>query len=170
MQRSARFAVTSLRVLAAAALAFALPAAAADLRVVRDPARIREVFPPAARVRVLNIWATWCVPCVEELPDLREIDAAFGPELAVAGVSLDDMIPGAKQENVKAFLDQRKVAFPNIYYTGNPDDLGKALAFNGEIPVTIVYDQHGRELWRHDGRLQRDETISRLRDLLRRSK
>jgi hypothetical protein len=85
-------------------------------------------------------------------------------------VSLDDMLPDAKRENTVSFLDKQKIAFPNAYYTGTPDDLGEQLRISGEIPITIVYDRNGTELWRHSGRLDRQETIKRLRDALRRMK
>jgi thiol-disulfide isomerase/thioredoxin len=151
---------------AALSLSAALPLFAADLRPVKDPAKVTAVFPRSAKVRVLNVWATWCAPCVEEMPDLRAIDAAFGKEVAIAGVSLDDMIPDAKPETVRAFLDAQKIAFPNIYYTGAPDALGDRLDFDGGVPVTIVYDGKGKELWRVHGRLERDATIARLRKTL----
>jgi thiol-disulfide isomerase/thioredoxin len=139
----------------------------ADLRPVKDPAKIDAVFPARAKLRLLNVWATWCIPCVMEMPDLRAIDEAFGAELAIAGVSLDDMIPDAKQETVAGFLDRYRIAFPNVYYTGNPDALGERLDFDGEIPITIVYDARGKELWRHQGRIDREKTIAQLRELLK---
>jgi hypothetical protein len=104
------------------------------------------------------------------MPDLRSIDTTFGDEVAVVGVTLDDMIPDTKQEKVASFLDKQKIAFPNVYYTGNADDLAKHLGFNGEIPITIIYDRNGKELWRHQGRLQLNATIARLRDILRRTR
>ena len=161
MRKCARFAALSLSLAA-------LPLLAADLRTVKEPAQIASVFPAQAKVRVLNVWAMWCIPCVAEMPDLRAIDEAFGAELAIAGISLDDMLPDAKREKTVAFLDKQKIAFPNVYYTGNPDDLGEYLKFDGEIPVTIVYDRNGKELWRHTGRLNKEETIARLRETLRR--
>lgn len=164
MPKSARFAVLSLSFL------LTLPVLAADLRTIKEPAKIATVFPAAAKVRVLNVWAMWCVPCVAEMPDLRAIDDAFGPEVTLAGVSLDDMLPDAKSEKTAQFLDKQKIAFPNVYYTGNPDDLGEHLQFSGEIPVTIVFDRKGNELWRHQGRLNREQTIARLRETLRRLK
>ena len=142
MPKSARFAGLSLSLLA-------LTASAADLRTVKEPAKIASVFPAAAKVRVINVWAMWCVPCVAEMPDLRAIDDAFGAEVAMAGVSLDDMLPDAKSERTKQFLDKQKIAFPNVFYTGNADELGEHLRFSGEIPVTIVFDRKGNELWRH---------------------
>jgi thiol-disulfide isomerase/thioredoxin len=164
MPKSARFAGSFLNLL------LALTASAADLRTVKDPAKIAAVFPPAAKVRVVNVWAMWCVPCVAEMPDLRAIDEAFGAEVALAGVALDDMLPDAKSEKTAQFLDKQKIAFPNVYYTGNADELGELFQFSGEIPVTIVFDRKGNELWRHQGRLDREKTIARLRETLRRMK
>jgi thiol-disulfide isomerase/thioredoxin len=143
-------------------------ASAADLRDVRDPIRIKEVFPRAAKIRVVNIWATWCVPCVAEMPELRTVSAAFGPEVALTGVSMDDMIPGAKRESVAVFLDRQKIRYVNVYYRGNADDLSRYYRFEGEIPVTIAFDSAGREIWRHQGAIKSASTISDLRKLLRR--
>jgi thiol-disulfide isomerase/thioredoxin len=148
----------------------ALPLLAADLRTMKDPAQVATLFPAGAQLRVLNLWAVWCAPCVAEMPDLRAIDELFGPEVAIAGVSLDDMLPDAKREDTVSFLDKQRIAFPNVYYTGDLEELGNLLKINGEIPITIVYDGKGKELWRHAGRLDRDETIKRLRDALRRTK
>ena len=163
MRKCARFAATFLSF-----CALALSVQAADLRSIKEPAKIAGVFPRAAKLRLVNVWAMWCVPCVAEMPDLRAIDDAFGDELAIAGVSMDDMIPDTKPAKVAAFLDKQRIAFPNVYYTGNPDDLGEHLDFDGEIPLTIIYDRKGKELWRHQGRLEREATIARLRDILRR--
>jgi thiol-disulfide isomerase/thioredoxin len=165
MPKSAPFAASFLKPALFALLA--LPALAADLRVVKEPAKIAAVFPSSAKVRVINVWAMWCVPCVAEMPDLRAIDDAFGADLALAGVTLDDMLPDAKSEKTAQFLDAQKIAFPNVYYTGNADDLGEQLRFSGEIPLTIVFDRKGKELWRHQGRLDREKTIARLRETLR---
>jgi thiol-disulfide isomerase/thioredoxin len=151
-----------------AVLLLASAAFAADLRDVKDPTKIKDVFPRAAKLRVVNIWATWCVPCVAEMPELRAVGAAFGPEVAFAGVSMDDMIPGAKRESVAAFLDRLKIRYVNVYYKGNADDLSSYYRFQGEIPVTIAFDAAGREVWRHQGPIKSASTIFELRKLLRR--
>ena len=150
-------------------LLLATTAGAADLRDIKQPAAISTAFPAAAKLRLVNVWATWCVPCVAEMQDLRAIDETFGAEVAMLGVSLDDMIPGAKRESVIAFLNKQKIAYPNLYYTGNLDDLGDRIKFDGEIPITIVYGRDGRELWRHQGAIDRNKTIAELRKLLRRN-
>jgi len=161
MRKFARFAVIFLSVIA-------LRAHAADLRAIVNPAEIKSVFPAPAKLRVVNVWALWCAPCVAEMPDFRAMDATFGSEVAFVGVNMDDMLPEASPKPVAAFLDKQKIAFPNIYYKGNADALGKYLDFNGSLPFTIVYDSKGKELWRHDGLIDREEMIARLRDLLRR--
>ena len=164
MREFARFAALSLSAFVA------LSAMGADLRPVKEPAKIADVFPKAAKLRLLNVWATWCAPCVAEMPDLRKVDETFGAEVAIAGISLDDMIPDAKSEDVVKFLDKQRIAFPNVYYTGNADRLAEYLKITGELPVTIVYDANGKELWRHQGRIELEKTIAQLRELLRRNR
>ena len=149
------------------------PTQAANLVEVKEPARIADAFSPRSSLRLMNVWATWCVPCVEEMNDLRAIDATFGPEVSIVGVSLDDMIPGdraATRRKVVAFLDQKKINYSNVYYSGNNDALADALRFSGEIPITIVYDRNGHELWRQQGKLDRQKTIAEIRKLLRRTR
>lgn len=151
-----------------ALILMAMTASAADLRDLKDPAKIKDLFPRTARLRLVNIWATWCVPCVAEMPELRAVGEAFGPEVALAGVSMDDMIPGAKRESVAVFLDRQKIRYVNVYYKGNADDLSGYYRFQGEIPVTIAFDAAGREVWRHQGAIKSAGTITELRTLLRR--
>lgn len=151
----------------------AAAASAAKLVEIKEPAKIAEAFAPAAPLRVMNVWATWCVPCVEEIPDLRAIGDTFGTQVSIVGVSLDDMIPGdraAMRRKVAMFLDQKKISYSNVYYSGNSDALADALRFNGEIPITIIYDRNGRELWRQQGKIDRQKTIGEIRRLLRRNR
>ncbi len=148
-------------------------AGAAKLVEVKEPARIADAFSTRAALRVVNVWATWCVPCVEEISDLRAIGEMFGSQLSIVGVSLDDMIPGdraATQRKVASFLDQKRISYSNLYYSGNSDALADALRFNGEIPITIIYDRNGRELWRQQGKIDRQKTIAEIKKLLRRNR
>ena len=148
-------------------------AGAAQLIEVREPTALAAAFAPAASVRVMNVWATWCVPCVEEMADLGAIGATFGARVSVVGVSLDDMIPGDRavsKNKVVAFLDRQRIVFPNIYYVGNGDALADYLRFDGAIPITIAYDRRGRELWRKQGKLDRQKAIATIRKLLGRTR
>ena len=151
----------------------AVAATPASLVEVRQPAKIASTFSPRSSARLLNVWATWCVPCVEEMGDLRAIDAAFGRELSIVGISLDDMIPGDRpstKRKVAGFLEDRAIRYTNVYYTGNSDALADSLRFNGEIPITVLFDRSGREVWRQQGRLDRQKAIAEIQKLLRRSR
>src|SRR3989441_6090068 len=75
----------------------------------------------------VNFWATWCVPCVEELPDLAALsreDAARRVEFV--GVSLDAWVTGngsETEEKVKRALAEAGVGYPNLIYQGDQDPL-----------------------------------------------
>jgi len=152
------------------ALLVAGSASAATLRDVKDPAKIKDAFPAAAKLRVVNIWATWCVPCVMEMPELRAVAAAFGPEVAFVGVSVDDTVPESSRDKVAAFLDKQKIGYTNIYYRGNVDDLMNRYRFEGEIPITIAFDRSGKEVWRHQGPIRSVDAVAELKKILRRMK
>ena len=157
----------------ACALFAASSLSAASLVETKDPSRIEAAFPSAAAVRLVNVWATWCVPCVEEMADLRDLAKTFAPRVAIVGVSLDDMIPGdrsAIKRHVVEFLDARGVRYPNIYYSGSQDALADYLRFEGDMPTTIALDRHGKELWRHSGKIDRQKTADKLRELIRRNR
>jgi len=158
---------------AAFCLSLAATAGAATLTEVKDPGKVTTSFSPRAPIRVLNVWATWCVPCVEEMADLRAIADTFGTRVSLVGVTLDDMIPGdrtAIRRKVVTFLDQQKISYINLYYSGSNDALADTLKFSGEIPITIIYDRGGHELWRQQGKIDRQKTIAEIRKLLGRNR
>jgi len=145
----------------------------ATLVEIREPSRVADSFSPKALVRVVNVWATWCVPCVEEMDDLRAISTMFGTRVSLVGVSLDDMIPGdrgAIRQKVQHFLDNKRIQYINIYYRGSSDALADTLRFNGEIPITIIYDRSGREVWRQQGKIDRNKAIAEIRKQLGRNR
>ena len=148
-------------------------APAAKLVEVKEPARIADAFSSEAPLRAINVWATWCVPCVAEISDLGAISDMFGADLSMIGVSIDDLIPADRAETKKkvaSFLDAKKISYSNIYYSGNSDALADSLRFSGEIPITIIYDRSGHELWRHQGPIDLQKTIAEIKTLLRRNR
>ena len=136
-----------------------LLAAASEPRLadVHTRGDVLDAFRARSRVRVVNVWATWCAPCVAEIGDLQRIASDFEDKsVEVVGVSLDDAIPGdraASKLKVQRFLAARSIRFRNVYYVGPPSELADELRFDGTIPITIVYDRNGRELARNEGKL-----------------
>lgn len=141
------------------------------LILVRNRAEVAQAFSPEAKLRVVNLWATWCVPCVAEMPDLQAIDDSFtSGQVEIIGVSLDDAIPGKRAERqalVRRFLDQKKINFKIAYFVGNTAKLADEYNYDAEIPITLVFDRSGKELLRHQGVLNRTDFASKLRALLK---
>jgi thiol-disulfide isomerase/thioredoxin len=94
---------------------------------------------------LLNLWATWCAPCVKELPTLDALQTREGERLKVLTVSQD--LEG--RAKVEAFLAKGK--YRSLEAWLDPDmalmsDLGVS-----SLPTTILYDAQGREVWRVAG-------------------
>ena len=94
---------------------------------------------------LINLWATWCVPCVTEMPLLDELAGELGDDVAVLTVSED--IQGA--EKVVPFFAEKK--FANLPQWMDPDN-ALAVRYGGAgLPLTVLYDAEGKELWRVAG-------------------
>ena len=107
---------------------------------------------------VLNIWATWCVPCREEMPML----VAFEKEYATRGVafiaaSLDDRQTRPK---IPDFLATYKIAFP-VWVGASTMDLDD-LKLGQVVPATAFLDQEGRIVARVLGQVSKDQLKERL--------
>jgi thiol-disulfide isomerase/thioredoxin len=124
-----------------------------------DLAAIKSQLAPGGGTRVVNLWATWCQPCVEELPDLAALDAAHRDGgIKMIGISLDLAVPGDKpviESRVRDFLRGHGIRYPNLLYTGSVPDLLEALDLPGPIPYTLVVANDGQVRWRQEGRTTR---------------
>ena len=98
---------------------------------------------------LVNLWASWCAPCIKELPTLQELEAGQAEEgkLGVIAVS-QDMAP---QGSVKAFLSKLGIEHVGAYHD---DKMALTGALGVEVmPTTILYGADGREVWRYVGDL-----------------
>lgn len=94
---------------------------------------------------LINLWATWCAPCVVELPTLNALANRADLNLAVVTISQDMGSP----EKIQPFLDQRGLTQLPAWLDAKGD-----LAFHyntGTLPATILYDAAGKEVWRYAG-------------------
>lgn len=93
---------------------------------------------------LVNLWATWCAPCIAEMPTLDAL-AARDKDLQVLAVS-QDMEGRAK---VDAFFAERKFAMLQPYID---PELNLMMSLKVEtLPTTILYDKEGKEVWRMTG-------------------
>lgn len=96
-------------------------------------------------VFVVNVWATWCVPCVEEMPALVKFTDSYESEnVKVIGISID--YPEEIQSKILPFIKKHKINFP-IYVNDFKNDEALINFLNkewsGAIPATFIYDKTG---------------------------
>jgi thiol-disulfide isomerase/thioredoxin len=103
---------------------------------------------------VLNLWATWCAPCVEEMPSLDRLQRDF-PSVAVVAISLDKQ----GEEKVRAFLAENGLKNLKIY----SDPSMKALAALGVpgLPATFLIASDGTEMGAINGAYDWDSPEAR---------
>jgi thiol-disulfide isomerase/thioredoxin len=107
---------------------------------------------------VLNLWATWCLPCREEMPMMVEAEKVWSRKGVVfVGASLDD---GKTKKNIPEFLRQFNIAFP-IWTGATPDDLAR-LHLGEAVPDTAFVDADGIIFARVRGEIRRPELDERL--------
>ncbi len=130
------------------------------------------------RFRLINVWATWCAPCVQEFPDLVAIARKFDlREFDFITLSLDDPAQSAK---AKAFLERQGAGMTTrslnsakregrttnhyLFSGARPEDLLNALdpKAPGQIPHTVLVAPGGEILWRHTGVIDRSAAIDRI--------
>lgn len=92
------------------------------------------------RPLVLNFWATWCAPCVKELPALDQFQREFGARgWQVLGIAVDNAGP------VQRFLAKTPVAFPIAIAGVEGTELSLRLGNErGGLPYSVVFDARGR--------------------------
>lgn len=109
------------------------------------------------KVVLLNVWATWCGPCIYEIPELQKLHDQYAPRgLEVIGVSVDES--GA--ESVRSFVaEQKKMAYPIVL-----DAEGKIanLLQTTVLPTSVLVDHKGRIVWKKYGAiLEGDEELKK---------
>lgn len=94
----------------------------------------------------LNLWATWCPPCVMEIPDIQKLHDRYGDKLSIIGVSVDRGV-----DEVRAFVEENKltyaIAMDQNYL------LTSELYPTDSIPLSVFIDPEGVVTYIHLGML-----------------
>ncbi|MCX6920761.1 MAG: redoxin domain-containing protein [Verrucomicrobia bacterium] len=135
------------------------------------------------KYRIINVWATWCSPCVQEFPDLVEISRKFDMrDFELVTISMDKPEDKAKAEaflfkqaagmskKVETSLKKEGRTTNSYLFAGSADDLAAALDKDmpGPIPHTIVVAPGGEIVYRHNGIINRDDTANAILDKMNR--
>ena len=99
---------------------------------------------------LVNLWATWCAPCVKELPTLDKLAASHRVDgrLGVVAISQDS----GPQPSVDAFLKKLNIHDLGAYHDPKMG-LSGVIGPDVVLPTTILYDAQGKEVWRYVGDL-----------------
>lgn len=120
----------------------AVPATAlADLD--RRPVTLADVA--GGRPMVVNLWASWCPPCIREMPVLEKAQQDH-PDIAFVFVN-----QGEQPETIRQFMSQQGLSLDNMLTDTNAS-LGQATGSHG-LPTTLFYDAQGRQVSAHMGEL-----------------
>jgi cytochrome c biogenesis protein CcmG/thiol:disulfide interchange protein DsbE len=110
---------------------------APDFKIVSDSGRTYTRSDFGGKLLVLNFWASWCAPCVEEVPSLDAFQRTMATDgVVVLGVSID-----TNEKRYKQFLDRFHVNFPTAR-DPNADISSSYGTF--QIPETYIIDRTGR--------------------------
>jgi len=101
----------------------------------------------SGKILFLNVWATWCQPCVEEFPDIIRLYGQYhnaGVDFAAISVDYPDEI----ESKILPFIDSRSVPF-KVYVTNikKDEDFINALdsSWSGAVPATFIIDANGKQ-------------------------
>jgi thiol:disulfide interchange protein DsbD len=99
----------------------------------------------SGQVVVVNFWATWCVPCIQEIPGFNKLHQQLGPKgVVVLGVSMDE--EGA--DRVRPFLKKHPMDYTVAL---GSEAVSKQYGLGDALPVTIVFDRSGKQVKRFEG-------------------
>lgn len=114
------------------------------------------------KVLVINFWATWCPPCLKEMPLFIKLQEQFADQgILFIGIAIDN------KEDVQNFIDTYGIEFPILLGEARAMELGRVLGnrFNA-LPYTVIVDRGGKILLRQTGEMTEDTLLPLLKNLV----
>ena len=122
------------------------PAAPTEIPEIDLPQLKQLLDSLRGKVVVVNAWASWCVPCVQEFAELDAFARDYRDrDIQVLAISVDD--PASRESAVVPFVAARKPGFRVLLRAAGPDAPFRELldpGWDGTIPATFVFDREGR--------------------------
>lgn len=113
------------------------------------------------RLTVVNFWATWCPPCIEEMPELSRIHSDLSSSgVKIVGLAVDS------PSNVREFAGKRPTSYPLLVTGGAGTELAKRLGNAVDaLPYTVLIDEKGVVLRQKAGRIREEELRSWVKEV-----
>ncbi len=104
-------------------------------------------------VLVVNFWASWCPPCVEEMPALDKIAQEYAPKnVLIVGIGIDS------PSNIREFLQKTPVSYPIVLGGIEGSNLSKQMGnTQGALPYTVVINPKGKSIYTKLGKISEEE-------------
>lgn len=132
-----------------------------------DEVTIKDLLKPNGKPLLINFWATWCIPCREEFPDLVELDKKFKGKIDFITISLDD--PAEIDRDVPKFLAEMKAEMPT-YLLRTPDEnavIGSiSKDWAGGLPFTVLYNEKGELIHFKQGKIKLDVVKEKINEII----
>ncbi len=125
---------------------------------------------PTNKLLLVNLWATWCGPCVTELPDLVTMNRMYRDrDFQFVTISIDE--PGQKPQALERLERDHVSATNYLYNSSDRDKLAESLdaQWPGPIPYTLLIAPGGQIIYRHDGAIDALEVKRAIVDYLGRT-
>ena len=105
------------------------------------------------KVLVLNFWASWCPPCVEEMPALDRIAQEYASKnVLIVGIGIDS------PSNIREFLQKTPVSYPIVLGGLEGSNLSKQMGnTQGALPYTVVINPKGKSIYTKLGKISEEE-------------
>ena len=114
------------------------------------------------KVVIINYWASWCPPCVREMPMLIRTQEAFDPsQLQVVGIAID------RQDDVERFVEGHPINYPILIGDVEAVELSRRLGNRLQgLPFTVIFDHHGRRAFSQVGEITQATLDTQIQALL----
>ena len=156
-----------LRALMAGIILLSGAVVAAELKPVDEAGYAKLVAAAKGKVLLVNFWATYCVPCRKEMPQLVALETKLRPQgFQLVTISADEP---EQVKDATAFLDKAKVAAPVYLRKAKDDDKFVAAIdakWSGALPASFLYDKAGKKVQAFFGEVRMAELEAAVKKLL----
>ena len=119
------------------------------------------------KVLLINIWATWCIPCKEEFPDIIKFSDKYDEQIELVGISID--FPDEVVSKIIPFLNKLEPNFVN--YVNIENDTEKFInnlnpEWSGAIPATFFYNIDGEQFLFYEGKMSFKEIENKILNVI----